>query len=56
MKDEHGETDELMTELVKAVKKTEIKGVAITFPRALKIAEQVKPIFDTHGKLLYSNT
>lgn len=56
VKDEHGETDELMTELVKAVKKTEIKGVAITFPRALKIAEQVKPIFDTHGKLLYSNT
>ena len=52
---EDGQTDELMTELVRAVKETEIKGVAITLPRALKIAEKVKPVFEQHGKLLYSN-
>tara|TARA_R100000808_G_C2116829_1_gene129202 strand:- start:54 stop:284 length:231 start_codon:yes stop_codon:yes gene_type:complete len=52
---EDGQTDELMTELVRAVKETEIKGVHITLPRALKIAEKVKPVFEQHGKLLYSN-
>tara|TARA_A100001201_G_scaffold3589_2_gene8120 strand:- start:267 stop:515 length:249 start_codon:yes stop_codon:yes gene_type:complete len=55
VRDEHGETDELMTELVNQIKQTEIKGVAITLPRALKIAEKVRPVFEQHGKLLYSN-
>ena len=53
---EDGRTDELMTELVRAVKETEIKGVFMTLPRALKIAEQVRPVFEEHGKFLYSNT
>jgi len=54
---EDGQTDELMTELVRAVKEAdaEIKGVHITLPRALKIAEKVRPVFEQHGKLLYSN-
>ena len=55
VENEQGETDELMTKLVEQIKQTEIKGVPLTFPRALKIAEQVRPIFEEHGKLLYSN-
>ena len=46
VRDEHGETDILMTKLVNQIKQTEIKGVAITLPRALKIAEKVRPVFD----------
>lgn len=46
VRNEHGETDELMTKLVNQIKQTEIKGVAITLPRALKIAEKVRPVFD----------
>ena len=51
---EDGQTDELMTELVRAVNETEINGVALTLPRALKIAEKVRPVLEEHGKLLYS--
>ena len=51
IQDEDGKTDILMTKLVNAVKQTEIKGVAITLPRALKIAEQVKAVWEELGEI-----